>query len=381
MSANGSRESYGYDALNRLTGVDYPSGRRVEYGYDGVGNRLSMVDTDKAPVVRWAATAVASSENPFFGKAANATGEPDVTGCERGSMRVWQPNRAPQTASAAPQWLEVGFARAERAVGVKVREVDAAPFAMRVDLVEEDGTAHTVYQGGDTTRCGEWLTLSFPPTAYRVKKARIWVAASATSSTAEGVDAVGLVAVPADDYHYNAFNQLVSVVGNDGSTTSFGYDLNGNQTSKTETPASGSARLTRYVYDHDNRLRGIVLPSGVANAFEYDANGLRVKKTDSSGTSSFLLDGLSIIGQYAPDGSRQAWYTQSLARIDEVLSVVNASGKYWYQADALGSVYALTTSTGSVQARGGYDVFGEPVEVRHAGGAAVRVHGAGARVG
>ena len=70
---------------------------------------------------------------------------------------------------------------------------------------------------------------------------------------------------------------------------------------------------------------------------------------------------MSVIAQYAPDGQRQAWYTQSLARIDEVLNVVNGSGKHWYQADALGSVYALTSAAGDVRARGGYDVFGAPV--------------------
>ncbi len=322
-----------------------------------------MVDTGKAPVVRWAASAAASSENVFFGKAVNATGPPDVTGCERGSMQVWQPNRAPQTASAAPQWLEVGFSQAERAVGLEVHEVDSAPFVMQVDLVEEDGTAHTVYQGGDTTRCGEWLRLGFPPTSYRVKKARIWTAASATAVTAEGVDAVGLLAAPAEGYQYNGFNQLVSVAGNDGSSTSFGYDGNGNQVSKVEARPGQTAQATTYVYNPDNRLVGISLPSGASNAFEYDANGLRTKKSDSGGTTSYLLDGLSVIAQYAPGGARQAWYTQSLARIDEVLSVVNASGKFWYQADALGSIYTLTTASGAVQARGGYDVFGEPVAV------------------
>ncbi|MFT3917511.1 MAG: RHS repeat-associated core domain-containing protein [Anaeromyxobacteraceae bacterium] len=68
-----------------------------------------------------------------------------------------------------------------------------------------------------------------------------------------------------------------------------------------------------------------------------------------------------MIAQYDTAGTRQAWYTQSLARIDEVLNVVNASGKFWYQSDALGSVYALTTQGGEVRARGGYDVFGESV--------------------
>jgi hypothetical protein len=44
-------------------------------------------------------------------------------------------------------------------------------------------------------------------------------------------------------------------------------------------------------------------------------------------TTRYLLDGLSVIAQYAPEGQRQAWYTQSLAPIDEVLNVVNEGGK------------------------------------------------------
>jgi RHS repeat-associated protein len=46
-------------------------------------------------------------------------------------------------------------------------------------------------------------------------------------------------------------------------------------------------------------------------------------------------------------------------RIDEVLSVVNSTGKYWYETDALGSTYAMTNATGAVVSRSAYDVFGE----------------------
>ncbi len=155
----------------------------------------------------------------------------------------------------------------------------------------------------------------------------------------------------------NGFNQLLSVTPSDGGpSTAFAYDGNGNQTSRTD--ASG---VTRYAYGADDRLAGVALPGGGGSAYEYDANGLRVKKADSAGATRYLLDGLSVVGQYAPDGARQAFYVQSLARIDEVLSVVNGQGKHWYQADALGSIYTLTTASGEVRARGGYDVFGAPV--------------------
>jgi RHS repeat-associated protein len=86
----------------------------------------------------------------------------------------------------------------------------------------------------------------------------------------------------------------------------------------------------------------------------------RTGDPQSARTTRYLLDGLSVIAQYAPDDSRQAWYTQSLARIDEVLNVVNEGGKQWYQADALGSVYALTNQAGALVGNQNYDVFGAP---------------------
>jgi RHS repeat-associated protein len=151
---------------------------------------------------------------------------------------------------------------------------------------------------------------------------------------------------------YNGFNQLLAVSGPSG-TTSFAYDGNGNQVSRTD-----GLGTTTYAYSYDNRLVGISGPAG-SSYFEYDANGLRTKKADSTGTRSYLLDGLSVVAEYAPDASNLAWYTQSLARIDEVLSVVNGQGKYWYEADALGSTYAMTNAAGAVVSRSSYDVFGE----------------------
>jgi RHS repeat-associated protein len=279
-----------------------------------------------------------------------------ATGAENGIG--WMPQRT----MGGPQWLEVTFATARRARALRVRELTRAPFVGRVDLIDEQGGSHTVFEGGDTTANGNWLEVKLQAAPYKVAKARIWTSVSFTSAwDSEQIDAVKLEGGYEEGYGYNGFNQLTSVTGSDGASTSYGYDGNGNQTSKSETPAGGTSQLTQYVYNLDNRLVGIALPNGLSNAFEYDANGLRTRKTDSGGASAYLLDGMSIIGQYAQDGTRQAFYTQSLARIDEVLSVVNGAGKYWYEADALGSVYTLTTASGIVQARGGYDVFGAPV--------------------
>ncbi len=353
--ADGTKEAYGYDALDRLVSVDYPGGRQVEYGYDAVGNRRQLVDTSKGTVTRWAASARASSRyhTSGLGSAGEATGAPNITGCAQATRTAQWVSGFDSWTTSREEWLELDYAKAERVRGVRIHETYGGGFVMRVDLVEEDGTAHTVYEGGDRTACGEWLEVRFPLTSYRVKKVKVVTRAVGP----EGIDAVGLEAQVVEDYEYNGFNQLLSVTPSDGGpSTAFAYDGNGNQTSRTD--ASG---VTQYVYGADDRLAGVALPGGGGSAYEYDANGLRVKKADSGGTTRYLLDGLSVIGQYGADGGRQAFYVQSLARIDEVLSVVNGQGKHWYQADALGSIYTLTTASGEVRARGGYDVFGAPV--------------------
>jgi len=347
--ADGTKEDYGYDKLNRLTSVKYPgaSARQVSYGYDGVGNRVSLVDTSRGTVTRWAVSATASSQastSPYGGGASGTVGPPD-TG-------FWMPVRT----GSQPEWVEVTFAQAEPARGVRVHETYRAPCVMRVDLTDDAGQVHQVFDGGDATPNNGWLALTFPVTTYKVKKVRVWTASQYQQGMgSEQIDAVGLDAQPVDTYQYNGFNQLLAVNGSDGSTTAFTYDGNGNQVTKVD--ASGT---TTYVYNQANRLVGIALPSGVSDSFAYDANGLRVNKTDSTGPSSYLLDGMSVIGQYGPDGKRQVWYTQSLAKVDEVLSVVKDQatgwqGKLWYESDALGSVYALAGGSQPVQMPGVYD--------------------------
>jgi RHS repeat-associated protein len=488
--ADGTRETYGYDGLNRLTYAKYPDDREVSYGYDAVGNRKEMVDT-AARHTLWAVSAQASSA---YQPASYATGAPDEVS--------WQASYG-----AGHEWLEVTFPSARQARAIRIRETNAAPAVVRVDLVDEGGGSHTVYSGGDATANGGWLVVPFPLTSYKVSKAKI-----VTEQQYEGIDAVGLDVAGAETYAYNGFNQLLSVSGVDGRETTFGYDGNGNQVSKS-VRTGWVTQKSSYAYDQDNRLRTVTVPSGpptgeatvqwgtsatasssygegtgnwsasqatgapdeagclasgrswapaswgtgdpewlrveyatpvravgvkirenrdsgsvtkvelvdeggtshevwagtdttacggtlevafeetpykvkavkvttggvsweeidavglvsappsgptLTSTYEYDANGLRTYKSDSAGETRYLLDGLSVIAQYAPGGARQAWYTQSLARIDEVLSVVNDSGKQWYQADALGSVYALTNASGNLVGHQNYDVFGAP---------------------
>ena len=77
----------------------------------------------------------------------------------------------------------------------------------------------------------------------------------------------------------------------------FGYDLNGNQTSRSGSPAR------TYVWDVENRLTS-ARDNGVSVAsFEYDPLGRRVAKTTSAGLTRFAYDGEDILVENGTAGS------------------------------------------------------------------------------
>src|SRR5579862_101365 len=140
-------------------------------------------------------------------------------------------------------------------------------------------------------------------------------------------------------YTYDAANRLLSA----GSTT-YGYDTNGNQTSKT---AGGAT--TSYSYDALNRMTGI---SGPATAsYSYNGDGLRVGKTVNGTTTPYVWDptGMPMV---LSDGNEYVW-GQGL------ISAISAGGIPSYaHADGLGSIRMLTDPTGAVIGRQQYDAFG-----------------------
>ena len=72
-------------------------------------------------------------------------------------------------------------------------------------------------------------------------------------------------------YTYQAFNRLTAANG-----ASFGYDANGNLTSKTY--AGGS---WIYTWDHENRFKQASKAGGVTVIYSYDALGRRVQRASS----------------------------------------------------------------------------------------------------
>jgi len=144
------------------------------------------------PNGQWATAATASSSyDNAKGKqswsAMQATGEPDV---ERygDDGRAW----APKSQSAGIEWLDLKYAKPVNATGVRIRESCGSGTVARVELFDEMGNAHKIWQGVDPTQELNYLTIKFPATAYKTNRVRVTLATNILPGWKE-IDAVQLL--------------------------------------------------------------------------------------------------------------------------------------------------------------------------------------------
>ncbi len=114
-------------------------------------------------VGQWASTASASSEFNSSYAATQATGAPNLTEC-RDQSGAW----APLSSGPDPEWLRLGYATPVYATGVRIHETNIGGFVTGLDLVEPNGTVHTLSIAIDNTVCPGYFELSFAQTPYLV---------------------------------------------------------------------------------------------------------------------------------------------------------------------------------------------------------------------
>jgi RHS repeat-associated protein len=97
-------------------------------------------------------------------------------------------------------------------------------------------------------------------------------------------------------------------------------------------------------------------------AFKYDGFGRRVQKAFMQGstttTTNYLYDGANAIEDVDQNANVLARYEQT-TNIDEPLAQLRSGATSYYQADGLGSVTSLSSSTGALANTYTYDSFGK----------------------
>jgi RHS repeat-associated protein len=124
---------------------------------------------------------------------------------------------------------------------------------------------------------------------------------------------------------------------------SYAYDANGNTATKTG---------YTFGWSYDDRLASI--SGGVTASYLYDYQGRRSAKTVSGAPTSYVYDGLNLIGEA---GSSAASYVFGPG-IDEPLAMSRGGAVYYYGVDALGSVAGVNDTAGSIQDSYVFDAWG-----------------------
>jgi RHS repeat-associated protein len=152
-------------------------------------------------------------------------------------------------------------------------------------------------------------------------------------------------------YHYDAGDQLTSTTGLTSKT--YSYDGNGNQT------AAGNRS---YTYDSEGRML-TTSQGGSTASYTYDGAGdMQSRLIDGSLQATFVWDRNAPISQLAIErdgaGTESRRFAYAPGGPGGLLSMRTGGQSHYFLSDALGSVGALTSETGSLEWTYAYEGYG-----------------------
>ncbi|MHB2026909.1 MAG: RHS repeat-associated core domain-containing protein [Elusimicrobiota bacterium] len=381
---DGHNVSFAYDALNRLTAKTLPEGT-VSYSYDAAGNMLSVSDYNSSKLAMTydadnRVTQAAETLPSGFSAAINYTYDADgnrtsmttpwgtfsysydadnrlvsLTNPEGNRFAFAYDADGRRTSLTYPNGIKTTYgydAASELTQILHLNTATGQPAAFANYAYDADGnrTGMTDMVGANNYAYDALnrLTAALHPTQ----------SALPVQSESFAYDAVGNRTSDAQitGYQYNAANELTS-----NSSFTYTYDNNGNLITKTD----AANNRTTYGYDSENELTSISLPGGITATYKYDALGRRVFKSTGSAASQtyqYVYDNQDIVAILDGNNNLLALFTHGPG-IDEPLEIRQGSSgpDYYFHADGLGSIVAVTDGTGNVVERIQYESYGEPV--------------------
>jgi hypothetical protein len=147
------------------------------------------------PNGQWAAQATASSTyNDAKGNASyspnQATGEPNVQTYST-TAQAW----SSKTPDSGIEWLDLTFSKPVYATAVRVRESSGSGALIKIELFDDKGTAHTVWNGADPTKELNYLVAEFAKTTFKTSRVKLTLATNVVGGWNQ-IDAVQLVGTP-----------------------------------------------------------------------------------------------------------------------------------------------------------------------------------------
>jgi hypothetical protein len=144
------------------------------------------------PNGQWAIQATASSTyndaQGTAGYSANqATGAPNVDKYADDGA-AW----TSKTADGGIEWLDLKYPKPVHATEVRVRESCGSGAVIKVEIFDEQGGSHIVWQGNDPTKDLNYLIATFPKTTFKADRVKVTLATNVVPGWNE-IDAVQLV--------------------------------------------------------------------------------------------------------------------------------------------------------------------------------------------
>ena len=141
---------------------------------------------------QWAIQATASSSyNDAQGTASwspnQATGAPNVDKYEDNG-NAW----TSKTPDSGIEWLDLKYPKPVHATEVRVRESCGSGAVIKIEVFDEQGAPHVVWQGNDPTTELNYLMVKFSKTAFKTDRVKITLATNVVPGWNE-IDAVQLV--------------------------------------------------------------------------------------------------------------------------------------------------------------------------------------------
>ena len=364
---NGAITNYVFDALNRLTTINYPDTTSATYGYDVLSRVTTATNPAGTVTIAYDNRGRMSSVTDVFGQVVGYTYDASsnrtqlsLNAATNATYQYDLINRLTQLTDNATLNTTFAYDATNKLTSrtlpngvVSTYEYDGLNRLTRLKHTKGVNTlADFQYQfntAGDITQ----LTDGVGAHTYTYDSLeRLTAATHPSPQTNETYtyDDVGnrTASQQGSSYTYQPFNRLVTANG-----ATLGYDTNGNEISKTD----GSGSWT-YSWDFENRLRQASLSGGVVVNFTYDALGRRVQRTSStSGTTKFIYDGPNVIRDLDANGNTTADYLNAPGMDNKLRQTASGVASY-FLADHLGTTRALTDATGSISASLAYDSFG-----------------------
>jgi RHS repeat-associated protein len=332
---------YQYDADNRLTELDYPSGKHVLYGYDGASN-LTKVTEKNAGQSDLITNYTYSATTGLLTKETRPDDTQTVYSYDTAGRLI---DILHQRTSTSVLILEYHYS------------LDSSNRQTLAVMTTPSGSTANAYQYDSLNRLTQ-VTYStdngtIDPTdrvvqyTYDGNGNRLTMTTYATGLAAGATQTL--------TYAYGFENRLLSVTDQNGVVESqYSYDQRGNRVLNV-TPTV----TTRYAYDQRNLL--IAVDDGTNHVtYSYDGAGRRVSQNLNGDETQFVVDPTSpdfqVVEERVDGGNVKATYTYGTDRIDSTIS--SDSSPTFYLGDALGSVGAIASSAGTDLGEYRYDAFG-----------------------